>query len=91
MESTLYLKMELNELKFHETEVVLNRRFFKNFGCINFQSKEFYHELGLARLWHAEQMKLHPEKHAVVSNEPFRCYHETACTCGFKEACDSSD
>ena len=91
MESTLYLKMELDELKFHETEEDLNRRFFKNFGCINFQSKEFYHELGLARLWHDEQMKLHPEKHAVTSNEPFRCYHETACTCGFKEACDSSD
>ena len=51
---------------------------------------EFFHELGLARLWHAEQLKLHPEKHAITTKEPFRCYHVTECACGFKEACDSS-
>ena len=90
MESKLHLKLELDELKLHGTEEDLNRRFLKDFGCINFQSDEFLHELGLARLWHAEQLKLHPDKHAVTTKEPYRCYHVTECTCGFKEACDSS-
>ena len=91
MDNKLYLKLELNELKLKNTEEELNKRFLKNFGCINFQSDEFFHELGLARLWHAEQRKLHPEKHEVSSKEPYCCYHVTECTCGFREACDSSD
>ena len=91
MESNFNLKIELDELKLHGSEEDLNIRFFKDFGCINFQSDEFFHELGLARLWHAEHMKLHPERHAVTTKEPYRCYHETVCKCGFKEACDSSD
>lgn len=69
----------------------LDKRFFKNFGCINFQSKEFFHELGLARIWHARQMKLCPEKHELHNTEPYRCYHQTSCSCGYSEACDSSD
>ena len=37
-----------------------------------------------------DELKLHPEKHAVATKEPYSCYHVTECTCGFKEACDSS-
>ena len=90
MESKLHLKLELDELKLHGTEEDLNRRFLKDFGCINFQSDEFFHELGLARLWHAVQLMLQPEQNAITTREPFRCYHVTECACGFKEACDSS-
>ena len=91
MDNIMILKLELDELKRSSTEEELNRRFFKNFGCINFMSDEFYHELNLARLWHEEQMKLHPEQHKLESSEPYRCYHVTQCKCGYKEACDSSD
>ena len=91
MDNIMILKLELDELKLSSTEEELNRRFFKNFGCINFMSDEFYHELSLARLWHEEQMKLHPEQHKLESTEPYRCYHVTQCKCGYKEACDSSD
>ena len=85
------LKLELDELKLKNSEEDLNKRFFKKFGCINFQSDEFFHELNLARLWHEEQMKLHPEQHNLIFEEPYRCYHVTKCQCGYSEACDSSD
>ena len=91
MENKLHLKLELDELRLKFTEDELNKRFLKNHGCINFQSDAFFHELGLARLWHAEQAKLHPEQHTTRNYDKWRCYHVTECTCGFSEACDSSD
>lgn len=91
MESKAILNLELIELKQKFSEDELNKRFLKNFGCINFQSDEFFHELGLARLWHEEQMKLHPALHKLEFTQPYRCYHVTQCKCGYKEACDSSD
>ena len=54
MDNRMHLKLELDELKLSSAEEELNSRFFKDFGCINFQSDEFYHELGLARLWHED-------------------------------------
>lgn len=84
------LGLELDELAKTCTEAELDARFFKNFGCINFKSDEFFHELGLARLWHKRQIENHPDKHKVEYATPFNCYHETFCKCGFKEACDSS-
>ena len=87
------LDAELDKLEAATPEDELAKRFFVNHGCINFQSQEFYHELGLARRFHARHMKRHPEAHpgGIVESEPYRCYHQSSCACGFKEAYDSSD
>ena len=85
------LNAELDSIIATTPEDVLIKRFFKNFGCINFRTEEFYHELALARLYHERNMKLHPADHCVTESEPYSCYHVTACKCGFKEACDSGD
>ena len=86
------LNHELDEMLATDcTPEDLDKRFFKNFGCINFRSEEFFHELKLARIWHERQAKLFPEKHQVSNYDKWRCYHVTECTCGFSEACDSSD
>ena len=85
------LDLELDKLEAVCLPEELDKRFLKNFGCINFQSDEFYHELNLARKWHARKTEKHPKQHKVEFAEPYRCYHETFCHCGFKEACDSSD
>ena len=85
------LRKELDTLLKTEDQKTLEKRFFKNFGCINFREEEFMHELGLARLFHDWHAKLHPELHDKHEKEPMRCYHVTTCKCGFEEACDSSD
>lgn len=85
------IEAELDELERTTSEDDLKKRFFKDFGCINFQSDEFFHELNLARRYHARQEKKHPKEHRLEFTEPFRCYHQTKCTCGYAEACDSSD
>lgn len=75
------------------TPEVLKKRFLRNFGCINFKSDEWMHELELARAYHRILIRLPEEagKHKSFSREPYRCYCETGCSCGFCEACDSSD
>lgn len=82
---------ELYTLVKSEAEEDLNKRFFKNFGCINFRSEEFFHELFLARAYHAHHAKLHPELHDLHETTPYSCYHVTKCKCGFREECDSGD
>jgi len=72
-------------------EEQLAKRFFKNFGCINFVPADVEHELGLARTFHDFHKKLHPEMHQMTETEPYRCYHVSRCKCGFCTACDSSD
>ena len=91
MNNIMILKHELDELKLSSTEEELNRRFFKNFGCINFISGEAQHEFDLAQMYHKYWEKLIPEFHDTHEEEPMRCYHVTKCKCGFSWACDSSD
>lgn len=69
----------------------LKKRFFKDFGCINFKSDEFFHELNLARAFHEWDMKINPKDHKISKYYRYRCYHVIECSCGFSEACDSSD
>lgn len=69
----------------------LEKRFFKNFGCINFRSDEFFHELNLARVFHRFHARLHPELHNLHEETPYNCYHVTKCKCGFCEEYDSGD
>ncbi len=85
------LNEELDFLESTMAEDQLEKRFLKNFGCINFQNEEFFHELGLARVYHARHMKKYPGMHEVRTHEPYRCYHVTECKCGFAEAYDSGD
>ena len=70
---------------------LLDKRFLRNFGCINFISDEARHELELAREYHRLMKATYPEGHDEHEEEPMRCYHVTKCKCGFQEACDSSD
>ena len=69
----------------------LDKRFLKDHGCRNLMSDEEMHEVSLAREYHNQRMKDFPNNHKVREEEPYRCYHKTVCTCGFSEACDSSD
>lgn len=85
------LKAELEQLLVSEPLDVLKKRFCRNFGCINFCSDEFAHELRLARLFHGVITKADPDAHKLTETEPYRCYHKTSCRCGFSEACDSGD
>ena len=85
------LQNETNELIKTVPEEELVKRFFKNFGCINFQGEDFCHELGLARCFHKYHMEKYPALHDLKEYEKYRCYHVTTCKCGYEEACDSSD
>lgn len=85
------LSNELSELLDTNNTEDLKQRFFKDFGCINFKSDEFMHELELAREYHEWDMKINPKDHKISKYDRFRCYHIIECTCGFSEACDSSD
>ena len=85
------LNAELDELVKTCSPEELDKRFLRNFGCVNFQSDEFFHELGLARIWHSRRCKENPAGHDVRRYDKYRCYHVVECTCGFSEACDSSD
>ena len=69
----------------------LETRFLKDFGCVNFKTGDELHELNLARVFHKWHKDMFPERHAQHEYEPYRCYHEARCKCGFAEACDSSD
>lgn len=82
---------EVDELMWQFTEEELNKRFLKNHGCLNLKSEEYLHEVDLAREYHKRQKVLQPEAHDEQEIEPYRCYHQTICKCGFSEACDSSD
>lgn len=70
---------------------VIRQMYFKDYGCINFKTKEFYDGLQFARDLHDIDEARHPELHDKHTTEPYRCYHKTVCKCGFSEACDSSD
>ena len=85
------LNEELDTLEKVWAEEILAERFLKNFGCINFEGEEFFHELWLARLFHERHMRRHPEMHAPREYEKYHCYHVTECKCGFQEAYDSGD
>ena len=85
------LKSEIDELKAHHTKEELDKRFFINFGCINFCSVERGHEIALALIYHSMRMAENPSAHKITDSEPYSCYHLTKCTCGYSEACDSSD
>lgn len=71
----------------------LKKRFLRNFGCINFKGTEFCYELALARAYHDRLCNdpAHKDEHQRFSREPYRCYTITGCSCGYSEACDSSD
>jgi len=85
------IEEEMNTLIIHYPQEDLEKRFFKNFGCINSKSNDEMHELKLAREFHERHKKLHPECHDEHEYEKWRCYHVTTCKCGFEEAADSSD
>jgi hypothetical protein len=70
---------------------VIRQMYFKDYGCINFKSDEFYKALRFARDLHDIDEARHPELHDKRSTEPYRCYHKVECKCGYSEACDSSD
>lgn len=70
---------------------MLDKRFLKNFGCINGFSAEVRHEFMLACEYHRRMKEAHPEEHEMHEYEPYRCYHELRCKCGFGEDYDSSD
>lgn len=83
------IDLELDKLEVVCLPEELDKRFLKDFGCINLRSDEFYYELNLARKWHARLLNRYPEQHKLEFVEPYRCYHETFCRCGFREASDS--
>lgn len=85
------IRAEVDELMRTTPEAELKQRFLKNFGCINFESEEFYHELNLAREFHHRLEAAHPDEHDTHTYDRWTCYHVTECKCGFSEACDSSD
>lgn len=85
------VRAEVDVLMTENSEPTLTARFLKDFGCINFKSDEFYHELDLAREYHKRHMELRPMMHELQKSELYRCYYQTTCKCGFAEADDSSD
>lgn len=85
------LETELNDLIANTAKCDLDKRFLRNFGCINFISEEAQHEFDLAQMYHKYWEKWLPEFHDTHEEETMRCYHETKCKCGFAWACDSSD
>lgn len=68
----------------------LEKRFLRNFGCINFKDDAFCHELDLAREYHRRHKKVFPELHDEHIEHPYRNYDKTVCKCGFGEECDCS-
>ena len=90
-EQLLKIQLELCELHNSCTKQQLDDRFLKNFGCINFKSDDFIHELDLAREYHRQLIEKYPNEHRLTLHQPYRCYTVTSCKCGFSEACDSSD
>ena len=85
------IKDEINALVQVYGEDKLDKRFLKNYGCLNFKTEAEMHEVELARAWHKFRTLAKPEEHNLHEEEPCRCYHVTKCKCGFQEECDSSD
>ena len=69
----------------------LEKRFLRDFGCINFKDDDFYHELDLAREYHRRHKKVLPELHAEHVTHPYREYDKITCKCGYGEEYDYSD
>ena len=85
------IKDEIDALVQVHGEDKLDKRFWKNHGCLNFKTEAEMHEVELARAWHKFRTLAKPEEHNLHEEEPCRCYHVTKCKCGFQEECDSSD
>ena len=85
------IEAEVSHLMEVEKLEDLDKRFFKNFGCINFIDEEKQHEFDLACQYHTIREAAEPGLHDYHEKEPMRCYHVTTCKCGFSWACDSSD
>ena len=85
------IEAEVSQLMAVEKLEDLDKRFFKNFGCVNFIDEEKQHEFDLASKYHEIREAAEPGLHDTHEEEPMRCYHVTTCKCGFSWACDSSD
>ena len=85
------IEAEVSHLMAVEKLEDLDKRFFKNFGCVNFIDEEKQHEFDLASKYHEIREAAEPGLHDTHEEEPMRCYHVTKCKCGFSWACDSSD
>lgn len=93
MEKCKKLDAELDKLLAANGKAALDKRFLKDFQCINAFTFDdaAQHEFDLAKRYHDREMEAAPAKHNCRTKETFRCYDETSCTCGFKYAVDSSD
>ena len=85
------IETEVRNLMAVERLEDLDKRFFKDFDCINFIDEEKRHEFDLASKYHKIREAAEPGLHDTHEEEPMRCYHVTTCKCGFSWACDSSD
>ena len=85
------IETEVRNLMAVERLEDLDKRFFKDFDCINFIDEEKQHEFDLACQYHTIREAAEPGLHDTHEEEPMRCYHVTKCKCGFSWACDSSD
>lgn len=85
------LDAELDKLQATASNDDLDKRFLKDFGCVNFIDDKAQWEFDLARQYHKRLEKAEPAKHDCRTRETFRSYEETKCPCGFKFAMDSSD
>lgn len=85
------LDAELDKLQATVNKEDLDKRFLKNFSCINFIDDKAQWEFDLAKRYHGRLEKAEPAKHDCRTRETFRSYEETKCPCGFEYAVDSSD
>ena len=85
------IETEVRNLMAAERLEDLDKRFFKDFDCINFINEEKQHEFDLACKYHEIREAAEPRLHDCHEKETMRCYHVTKCKCGFSWACDSSD
>ena len=82
---------EVNALIENVGHAELEKRFFKDYGCINFRDDDYMHEVNLAREYHRQHTELFPHLHDKHEIQPYNCYHQTVCKCGYSEAYDSGD
>lgn len=85
------LDAELDKLQAAKSKDELDKRFLKDFSCINFIDDKAQHEFDLAKRYHERAEKAEPNAHECRTRETFRSYEETKCPCGFAFAVDSSD
>lgn len=90
-EQSKKLDAELDALQAAKSKEELDKRFLKNFSCINFIDDKAQHEFDLAKRYHERAEKAEPNAHSCRTRETFRNYEETKCPCGFAFAIDSSD